>query len=121
MEYVYILLELEQKVNDPAFAAREEEIWARMVSLRERARWLEEEGKRVAQRAAGGQGGGQSGAAGMFGGAAAPAIPSHVLQKTSKILRDYEAQLLHLAKELQDVGKEFAEYEAGQQARGTRR
>jgi len=35
------------RVADPAFGAREEELWARMVALRERARWLGEEGKRV--------------------------------------------------------------------------
>ena len=37
------LLELERRVMDPALAGREEDIWARMVALRERGRILEEE------------------------------------------------------------------------------
>ncbi|KAK0255787.1 Nucleoporin nup57 [Friedmanniomyces endolithicus] len=89
------------RVTDPAFGAREEELWARMVALRERARWLGEEGKRVGQTV-----GGQSeGSAGV--------VSEAVLETTRKILRDYDAQLRHLGKELAEVGKEFAGWREG--------
>lgn len=104
------LLLLESKVMDPSFAGREEEIWARMVRLRERARWLEEEGKKISsevQRKEAEGKGGEGGAAG---------VPEDVLQKTQRILRDYDEQLKHLGVELESVKGEFGEWEGGQQA-----
>lgn len=98
------LLALEKQTFDGAFVAREEEIWARMVQLRERARWLEEEGKRIGE-AAGGEGkGGASGGSGA-------AVPEEVVVQTKRILRDYDGQIRHLGKELEDVKKEFEEWE----------
>lgn len=93
------ILDLQAKVTDPSFSAREEEIWARMVALRERARWLEEEGKRVgaaveAQKQESGS-----------------AVPESVLQSASRILKDYDGQLVHLARELEEVKKEYDEFE----------
>ena len=41
------LTDLEKKVMDPGLAGREEEIWARMVALRERGRMLEEQLQRA--------------------------------------------------------------------------
>ncbi|KAI7678546.1 hypothetical protein KC353_g22419, partial [Hortaea werneckii] len=41
------LLALSHSVNDPSFVGREDDIWGRMVALRDRARWLEEETKRI--------------------------------------------------------------------------
>ncbi|KAI7520126.1 hypothetical protein KC331_g20378, partial [Hortaea werneckii] len=35
------LLALSHSVNDPSFVGREDDIWGRMVALRDRARWLE--------------------------------------------------------------------------------
>ncbi|PPJ57052.1 hypothetical protein CBER1_00515 [Cercospora berteroae] len=107
------LLSLERQVADPSFIGREDEIWARMVALRERARWLEEEGKRVAaqvdsQNASQGQ---QNGAAANQG------VPADVLAKTRKILKDYDGQLQHLNRELEDVRKE---YEAWEEIKGRR-
>ena len=98
------LQQLEKIVLDPSFAAREEEIWARMVALRERSRWLEEETKRL-----GGQMEEQSGAAG--GSAGSKGVSEEVLLKTKKILGDYSGQLAHLTKELEEVRKEFEEWE----------
>lgn len=92
------LLELEGRALDPGFAAREEEIWARMVALRERARWLEEEGKRVGEKV-------------EQQGQGAKALPEYVVAKTKKILRDYDDQISHLAKELEVVKKEYAEWQ----------
>jgi len=95
------LLALEQQVMDPAFHGREEEIWARMVSLRERARWLEEEGKRVGQQVQNQQ---------------TQGLPEEVIQRTKQILKDYDAQLKQLAKELEEVKKEYAVWQEGQQS-----
>lgn len=49
------LLDLERKVFDPALGGRSEEIWARMVSIRERARALHEEMERTAKGVMNGQ------------------------------------------------------------------
>lgn len=97
------LLDLEKKVFDPQFSAREEEIWARMVALRERGRWLEEEGKRVRSEVEGQQGGnGKEGGGG---------VSEEVLAKTRRILRDYDGQISLLGRELEDVRREFEEWE----------
>ena len=47
------LANLEKGVFDPGFAGREEEIWARMVALRERSRWLTEESEKLGRQVAG--------------------------------------------------------------------
>nr|POE84602.1 nucleoporin nup57 [Quercus suber] len=95
------LIQLEKQVLDPTYAGREEEIWARMVALRERSRWLEEEGKRIGQQVRDQQSGSAS-------------VPEEVLQKTKKILQDYEGQLMHLNKELADVKGEYEVWEQTQ-------
>jgi len=92
------ILDLNKQIQDPSFSSREEEIWARMVGLRERARWLEEEGKRVGAATAEAQR--QEGK-----------LPENVLQGANRILRDYDGQLAHLAKELEEVKKEYQEWE----------
>lgn len=94
------ILKLEQQIKEPSFSSREEEIWARMVALRERARWLEEEGKRVGAATA--EAHRQEG----------NSLPENVLQGAQRILKDYDGQLMHLAKELAEVDKEFKEWEA---------
>lgn len=101
------LINLSSQVQDTGLSGREDEIWARMVALRERTRWLEEEGKRVAaqvdeQHRQGGNGG-QSGA-----------IPEDVLLMTRKILKDYDGQLVHLNKELEEVKREYAQWQSAQ-------
>ena len=98
------LLTLSSSVTDPMFSGREEEIWARMVALRERARWLEEEGKRLGQVT---EEQAQQGAV----------VPEDVLNKTKKILRDYDGQLRHLGVELEEVRKEYSGWEEGQRER----
>lgn len=93
------ILDLHKQIKEPSFSSREEEIWARMVTLRERARWLEEEGKRVGAAAAEAQRQERN------------SLPENVLQGANRILRDYDGQLVHLAKELEEVKKEFQEWE----------
>ena len=92
------LQQLEKQVMDPSFSAREEEVWARMVALRERSRWLEEETKRlggVLEEQQSGQG-----------------VSEEVMAKTKKILNDYDGQLRHLAREMEEVKREFEEWES---------
>ena len=91
------LQQLEKLVMDPSFAAREEEVWARMVALRERSRWLEEETKRL-----GGVLDEQQNGSG---------VSEEVMAKTKKILKDYDGQLRHLAREMEGVKREFEEWE----------
>lgn len=104
------LISLEKQAMDPGFVGREDEIWARLVALRERARWLEEEGKRVSAQLdeQNRQGIGADGRSG---------VPEDVLVKTRKILKDYDNQLAHLNRELDDVKKEFREWEEMQRRR----
>ncbi|KAK5107572.1 hypothetical protein LTR62_001015 [Meristemomyces frigidus] len=106
------LMVLEQKVEDPAFVSREEEIWGRLVGLRERGRWLEEEGKRLGSSVAEGK---------ERGGGNGNGIPAEVLEKTKKILSAYETQLVHLGRELESVGKEYEDWQAAQKQRATTR
>jgi nuclear pore complex protein Nup54 len=80
-----------------------------MVALRERARWLEEEGKRLAAQAnEQAQGGTSNQASG---------VSEDILAKTRKILKDYDGQLQHLNRELEDVKREFAEWEQARHRR----
>ncbi|KAK5676798.1 Nucleoporin nup57 [Elasticomyces elasticus] len=112
------LLSLSAKVTDPQFAAREEEVWARLVSLRDRARWLEEEGKRLGSTVEGqGQAAGQSGNGQGSGGAGV--VPEEVLVQTRKILRDYEGQLRHLSREMSEVSSEFKGWEVANGGAGS--
>ncbi|KAL8850174.1 MAG: hypothetical protein Q9221_004860 [Calogaya cf. arnoldii] len=89
------LLALEKKVMDPALNGRGEEIWARMVSVRERGRQLQREfekaGRTLPQQQEQG-------------------IDEEVMKKATKILEDYSSQLAHLAKELEELHKDFKEW-----------
>ncbi|KAI4262952.1 MAG: hypothetical protein L6R42_001877 [Xanthoria sp. 1 TBL-2021] len=89
------LLALEKQVMDPALTGRGEEIWARMVSVRERGRQLQREfekaGRTLPQKQEQG-------------------IDEEVMKKATKILEDYSSQLAHLAKELEELQKDFNEW-----------
>ncbi|KEQ65117.1 uncharacterized protein M437DRAFT_12625, partial [Aureobasidium melanogenum CBS 110374] len=89
------LATLEKAVFDPAFSGREEEIWARMVAIRERTRWLQEESEKLGRQATGENGG----------------LDEQVIEKTKKILQDYDTQIQHLRKELDQIKKEYEEWE----------
>jgi nuclear pore complex protein Nup54 len=106
------LIDLNQRVHDDGLSGREDEIWARMVALRERTRWLEEEGKRVAAQVDTQQQQSQNRAG--SGGNNSDSIPQHVLLKTRKIMKDYDDQLTHLSKELEEVTQEYARYQSTQ-------
>ncbi|TKX19555.1 putative nucleoporin NUP54 complex subunit [Elsinoe australis] len=89
---------LERKVFDPGFAGREEEIWARMVALRERTGWLQKESEKLGRQIDERSGG----------------ISEEVLAKVKKILNDYDVQITHLRKELEQVQLEYKEWETSQ-------
>ncbi len=115
------LLTLERSVFDPALNGRGEEIWARMVSVRERGRQLQREYERAGKNLAEG---------------AVREIDEEVLKRATKvcrcvvpdrhgwplivkqILEDYSQQLSHLVKELSQIQKDFAEWEAGKSGVG---
>ncbi|MCJ1319334.1 hypothetical protein MMC15_004670 [Xylographa vitiligo] len=99
------LLTLEKQVFDPALEGRGEEIWARMVSLRERGRSLQYE---MEKRGLGGL------------NAREQSLDEETLEKARKILADYHKQLEHLAKEMQQLQTEWTEWESGKpKANGT--
>lgn len=92
------LLALERKVMDPALNGRAEEIWARMVSMRERGRQLQREFEKAGRTLPRDQEQG---------------IDGEVMKKATKILEDYSSQLAHLANELEQLQKDFKEWNDG--------
>lgn len=111
------LVQLEHAVCNPVFSGRSEEIWARMMGLRERARILEEDSERTAKAASDQQ---------------ESAIDEEILKKTKQvsyqlykgnsniyiltyslqILNDYDAQLVHLKSELEKIHVDFESWKA---------
>ena len=115
------LVELEKKVMDPGLGGRSEEVWARMVMLRDRGKMLETEMQRAVAAATA-----IADKEGRKGG-----IDEEVLRRAKKvcwlysrlrsleyrltiwqILEGYDSQIIHLNKELQEIQKEFDEWEA---------
>ncbi|KAJ9155374.1 Nucleoporin NUP57 [Pleurostoma richardsiae] len=82
----------EKGLQDPALNARMEELWGRLVMLREYAGALQAE---VNKRGLG-EGDG---------------LGEEVEAKAKKIIEDYEKQLQHLKKEVEAIKKEFEEWE----------
>ncbi|MCJ1285348.1 hypothetical protein MMC26_004688 [Xylographa opegraphella] len=92
------LLTLEKQVFDPVLEGRSEEIWARMVSVRDRGRLLQSE---MEKRGLGGPNANEQ------------SLDEETLEKARKILADYHKQLEHLAKELEQLRTEWTEWESG--------
>ncbi|KAK1480197.1 nucleoporin nup44 [Colletotrichum cuscutae] len=86
------LAELERNVQDPALAAREEELWSRLIVLRDYADQLMKETNKPAF--ASGEG-----------------LSEETEHKTKKVLEDYEKQIQHLKKEVESITKDFADWE----------
>jgi len=91
------LINLDRQVFDPALEGRGEEIWARMVSVRDRGRSLQYE---MEKRGLGGPNGQEQ------------SLDEETLEKARKILTDYHKQLEHLAKELEQIRTEWTEWES---------
>ncbi|MCJ1470572.1 hypothetical protein MMC07_009218 [Pseudocyphellaria aurata] len=89
------MLKLERGVLDPTLTARGEEIWARMVSLRERSRQLHRELEKAGKSVGPGQ---------------VEEMDEEVMKRARKILEDYGSQLSHLTKEVSQIQKDFAEW-----------
>lgn len=101
------LIELEKKTFDPVLGGRQEEIWARMSGVRERARILQEETERLGKSIENQQNG---------------ELLSEEDQKAlEKILQDYDKQLQHLKKWVDDTKQEYDEWEESKQTRPTKR
>ncbi|KAF2085784.1 hypothetical protein K490DRAFT_74927 [Saccharata proteae CBS 121410] len=95
------LLELEKKAFDPVLNGRTEEIWARMSSIRARARVLQEEFQKVGKNASVSDD---------------DELDEEQLKAVKKVLSDFDSQLTHLKKELEQITKEFDEWEGTMKA-----
>lgn len=111
------LSKLQQTTQDPVLAGRQEELWARMTVVRERAGMLKEETEKLGKLAGGGQDvelldeetmGRVKKVCEAFH-FAQPEIDANLLQQ---ILSDYDSQLGHLRKEVDMIKKDFEEWEA---------
>ncbi|CAL3973027.1 unnamed protein product [Diplocarpon coronariae] len=91
------LLALEKNVNDPGLDARGEEIWARMLIVKDRARTLKSELDKA-------------------GSNAQDILAEELSDHAKRVLEDYNTQLLHLKTELSRVHKEFVEWQKEQGA-----
>ncbi|OIW31316.1 hypothetical protein CONLIGDRAFT_310281 [Coniochaeta ligniaria NRRL 30616] len=86
------LMEMERKMQDPALSARMEELWSRLIVLRGYADSLRVEINKRGMREDGGLG-------------------EEVEAKAKKILEDYEKQIQHLKKEVEQIKQDFEDYE----------
>ena len=108
------LVELENKAADPSISSRQDEMWAKMLNIRERAKTLQAESEKAGQALADNSDGG---------------IDEEVLKRAKKvfliqslsvatlthkvrqILSDYDSQIGHLTREIQEIRKDFDEWE----------
>ncbi|TVY65686.1 Nucleoporin [Lachnellula suecica] len=86
---------LERGVTDPGLGARGEEIWARMLTVQERAKLLKAEIER-------------NGSDDPVG------LDENMNQQAKKILEDYQTQLDHLKKETEAIQKDYVEWDKEQ-------
>ncbi|KAH8716969.1 nucleoporin complex subunit 54-domain-containing protein [Phaeosphaeriaceae sp. PMI808] len=101
------LIELERKTFDPVLGGKQEEIWARMSGVRERARILQEETERVGKTVESQQSG--------------ELLSDEDQKALDKLLADYNRQLDHLQKWVDDTKEEYSVWETEQQSRPTKR
>lgn len=93
---------LEKQTYDPVLSGRQEEIWARLSDLRERADLLREESDRLGR--------GSKSDAGE--------IDDETKKTITKLLTDYDSQLAHLGKELESIKEDFAGWQGEQTLKG---
>ncbi|KAH9878757.1 hypothetical protein IAQ61_002031 [Plenodomus lingam] len=101
------LLELEKKTFDPVLGGRQEEIWARMSGVRERARILQAETEKLGKTIEGQQNG--------------EILTDEDQKALEKLLKDYDRQLDHLKKWVDDTKEEYDEWETAKQSRPAKR
>lgn len=97
------LAKLEAEVLDPALRAREQEVWARMLGIREQARHLKAEMEKLKP----------------VNQEDDPLLDEETIKAARKTLSAYDIQLQHLQKELQLVQKEYADWERPPSKSGT--
>jgi nuclear pore complex protein Nup54 len=85
-------VELERGLQDPALSARMEELWSRLIVLRGYADNLRIE---INKRGLGEENG----------------LGEEVEVRTKKILEDYAKQIQHLKKEVEQIQKDFQDWE----------
>jgi len=90
------LVALERDMFDPALAGRAEEIWARMVGVRERMKVVQEETEKAGKSVSNGE---------------AEGMDEEVMKKARKVLDDYDQHLTHLKNELARIQKDFEAWE----------
>ncbi|ERF76610.1 hypothetical protein EPUS_04430 [Endocarpon pusillum Z07020] len=90
------LSKLEREVFDPSLNGREQEIWARMLGIRERARRLQKEIDKTTPTVD-----------------QASSLDEDTVQAAKKALEAYDVQLRHLQKEMQLVQEEYEDWEKG--------
>jgi nuclear pore complex protein Nup54 len=111
------LAKLENESFDPVINGRQEELWARMTVVRERARMLKEETERLGKKAEEVEGIDegtmvkikQVSYALLISGRGVNAV---MLMNAIKILTDYDSQLAHLHREVDMIKKDFEEWDA---------
>ncbi|KAK5951127.1 Nucleoporin nup57 [Knufia fluminis] len=89
------LAKLESEVLDPSLNAREQEVWARMLGIRERAKHLKAEMEKLEPVAQNEE----------------PLLDEDTVKAARKTLTHYDTQLQHLQKELRLVQEEYADWE----------
>lgn len=109
------LAHLERSAFDPALSGRQEEIWARMVGIHERAKILQAEAERI------NTGLKEQNEAGIdeeilrrtkkVRSTAVGISSSSVLLTVRQILNDYDSQISHLQREVTEIRKDFEDWE----------
>jgi len=89
------LEKLQREVFDPSLNAREQEVWARMLSVRERAKRLKMEMEKIAPAA----------------NEEDSTLDEETVKAAKKTLEAYDIQLRHLQKELDLVEQQFEDWE----------
>lgn len=88
------LQELEREAFDPVLGGRQEEIWARLSELRDRALLLQEEADKL----------------GVLSQSGDETIDEETMKAIKKLLTDYDSQLDHLKNELESIKTEFEDW-----------
>lgn len=119
------LVELEKKTFDPVLGGRQEEIWARMSGVRERARILQEDTEKLGKSLENQQNGellseeDQKALEKVRGHKVYES--NHSANQIEQLLKDYDRQLEHLKKWVDDTKEEYDEWDSSKQSRPAKR
>lgn len=118
------LFEMEKKTFDPVLGGRQEEIWARMSGVRERARILQAETEKLGKTIESQQNGElltEEDQKALEKVRLRPLASRNCLLISFQLLKDYDRQLEHLKKWVEDTKNEYDEWETTKQARPAKR